>query len=61
MLLFDPKETESSFTDEEMRQALKDIKKEFPSVHRWFFLWRVAQNRENKDALRKQTASGEAG
>ena len=61
MFLFDQKEVESSFTDEEMRQALKDIKGESPSVYRWFFLWQIAKIRAKNAALRNETASGKTG
>ncbi len=37
------------FTNEEMRLALEDIKKEYPAVHRWFFLWQVEKNREKNE------------
>jgi hypothetical protein len=48
------------FTNEEMRQALEDIQKEYPAVHKWFFVYQVEKNRE-KDALRNQTTPREAG
>jgi hypothetical protein len=49
-----------TFSDEEMRQALEDIEKKYPAVHRWFFLWQIEQNREKDAEVCNQTTSGEA-
>lgn len=61
MVLFDDKEVEASVTVDEAREALLDIRKEYPSVFRWFFLWQVHKNREKNDSLCNQAASREAG
>ncbi len=50
----------ASFTKDEMLEALDDIRREYPAVFKWFFLYQVEKNREKNAALCNETTSGEA-